>query len=189
MGPPSIIMSGPIVNEDPLHLIATYDPAEQDETPLQKQLSRTISREDQDTSSPKSPNVYVDELAGSDTHGTGTKQAPFQTIYGAFKHRGADAHIFVKRRCVESKTKYWVPTDQGVDLDLMRLPTRDRAAESEAPRPRLLRHLPPETRSRARSLLTNPRRRTRAPLLLPPRTARPPASPLKRPRSPRVALA
>lgn len=30
----------------------------------------------------------------------GTKQAPFQTIYGAFKHRGADAHIFVKRRCV-----------------------------------------------------------------------------------------
>lgn len=37
--------------------IATYDPAEQDETPLQKQLSRTISREDEGTSSSKSPNV------------------------------------------------------------------------------------------------------------------------------------
>jgi len=122
-----------VTAHDPLHLIATYDPVgDEPETALHRSLSRTLTRDDEEQSSSKSPNVYVDELNGSDTLGTGTKQAPFQSIYGALSARGENISLYVKRRCIDTQTKYWIPAESGTSVDLQRFRTNDRPAEEAA---------------------------------------------------------
>lgn len=81
---------------DPLHLIATNDPEDENrpQTHLQKSLSRTLSRKEDSSygsldghkASPFS--VYVDELAGSDTAGTGASPPPLACPY--LSRRGSD---------------------------------------------------------------------------------------------------
>jgi len=123
-----------LTGHDPMHLIATYDDPDegQDPTILQRSLSRTLTRDDEEVSNSRSPNVYIDELNGSDTLGTGTKQAPFQSVYGALVARGENVSLFIKRRCVDTQTKYWVPAEEGTSVDLQRFRTIDRAAEAAA---------------------------------------------------------
>lgn len=63
---------------------------------------------------------------------SGSKQAPFQSVYGALVARGENVSLFIKRRCVDTQTKYWVPAEEGTSVDLQRFRTIDRAAEAAA---------------------------------------------------------
>ena len=53
-------------------------------------------------------------------------------MYGALVSRGENISLFIKRRCVDTQTKYWVPAEEGTSVDLQRFRTIDRAAEAAA---------------------------------------------------------
>ncbi|CAO1614726.1 unnamed protein product [Parajaminaea phylloscopi] len=67
-------------------------------------------------SSSTTGNVYVDEAAGSDQNGDGSKAKPFATAVGAFLAKGSEASLFVKKAPTAAQPAGDAPA-QAADAD------------------------------------------------------------------------